>query len=787
MFEAPLKEAPLIGRAKRARPADPHLYGHMPYVLEVRDDVVRTRENALMLSMEVAGIDGFTSSEADIDALRQQFASVLDGLDERFTIYIHRMMRTAEFGLRPIYGESFAADVDRRWQEHLAGQDLKEFVVVLSIVRSLQAPLKVPFFAKAAKKLFDGDTTERMAELIEVAAILEGSLGVRMRRLKISDGSLIGFYSALNTGVLRSEYRGSKTLIAEDVASVGMRFQGSTAEIEEGLDSPRFAAVLVVKAYPQLTWAGMLDALDSSADTVICHSYTPIAMAKISERAKLRIQQMRGAGDLAATVEAQLFEAADAVESGRLGYGDHQFSISVFAESLAELDDRVSRIRGAAEQAKVRLIRASHSMEASFFATHPGNMDYRCWSMTVSSMNFADMASLHMSDAGERAASLPWRTPITVLKTTSGAAHRFSFHAPGDPEAEPTLAHTLVLGPSYSGKTTTVGFLVAQAQRAGIRTIFFDKDRGLHSTVAALGGRYASIRAGQPTGLNPLATEAGERGEAWLVDWLASLLERNGPTLTPLQSESLKSAVRQNQMAGADLRCFRHFQALIGDIGDGRDLARRLAEWGPEGRYAWAFGEADHPIIDLNAASILGIDMTEILDLPTERTAVLSYLFRRLEMMFEDRVPTMVVIDEASTVLDDSYFAGRIPKWLATVRKLNVAMVLMTQFPSQIRNSRAKSILEGLPNRLIFPNNRATEEDYDGYGLTEGQMSFILSTSKSKRRALWNGPTGSTVLNVDLSPLGSMLTALGGGEAATRAFGENFENKPFFWRFNDHA
>jgi type IV secretion system protein VirB4 len=114
-----------------------------------------------------------------------------------------------------------------------------------------------------------------------------------------------------------------------------------------------------------------------------------------------------------------------------------------------------------------------------------------------------------------------------------------------------------------------------------------------------------------------------------------------------------------------------------------------------------------------------------------------------------------------------------------------VVLALMTQFPSQIRHSRAKSILEGLPHRLIFPNNRANEQDYAGFGLTEQQLGFILEGQGGPRRALWNGPTGSTLLDVDLSPLGPLLTVLGGGKAAEAAFGEDFVSKPFFWRKDD--
>ena len=49
-----------------------------------------------------------------------------------------------------------------------------------------------------------------------------------------------------------------------------------------------------------------------------------------------------------------------------------------------------------------------------------------------------------------------------------------------------------------------------------------------------------------------------------------------------------------------------------------------------------------------------------------------------------------------------------------TARKKNVVVVMMTQFPSQIRGSKARSILEALPNQLLFANGEAASADYDG-------------------------------------------------------------------------
>jgi len=770
------------GRAKTLIPADPKLYAHLPYVIELDDEVVRTRDNALMLSLEITGIDGVTSGTSAISALRAGFAHLLDTLDERFSFYLHRMMRPSDAGLAPLRGSSFAADIDRAWTTELARRNLQESALILTVVRRQVAPLSVPLFGKAAAMAWGEDTARRLEELREVASILETGLGIQTRRLKVSDGSLVGFFASLTTGELRRLPRSPYCLLAEDAAGASVQFGKGIITLDEGADRSRFAAVLYVKSYANATWPGMLDALGSSQDTIITHSYTPIERGSITDRVKRRVSQMRAAEDIAATIEAQLFEAADKAESGTLGFGVHQMTITVFADSHGELDAEVARIRGIAHQNGMRLVREVTALEAAFFSVHPGNMDYRARDMTVSSVNFADMAALHAADTGTEKARLPWATPITVFQTLQGSLHRFSFHEPGDATAEPTNGHTLVLGKSGGGKTTTVAFLAAQAQRAGGRTIIFDKEAGLKMAVHALGGRYAEVRAGRPTGLNPLATEAGERGEAWLLDWLVALLESRSGPMTPLQSEALKSAIAQNGKAREGLRNFRAFQELFGDVGDGLDLAQRLREWGPDGRYGWVFGEAQEPVVDFTSHDVTAVDLTEILDLGTERTAILGYLFRRIEMLIEEKRPTLILIDEAWKVLDDEYFAKKLAEWLVTARKKNVVVVMMTQFPSQIRGSKARSILEALPNQLLFPNGEAATADYDGFRLTDGELDFVLNPIPGQRLVLSRNPRGSTVLNVDLKALGPLLTVLGGGQAGLNAFGADYAQRPRFWK-----
>ncbi len=178
------------GRAGRLIPASPKIYAHLPYVIELDDEVVRTRDNALMLSLEVTGIDGVTSGAAAVSALRAGFAHLLDTLDERFTFYLHRMMRPADTGIVPIHGLSFAADIDKAWSRELTRRNLQDSVLILTVVRRQVAPLAVPLFGKAAARVWGEDTARRLEELREVASILETGLGIKTCRMKISDPSL---------------------------------------------------------------------------------------------------------------------------------------------------------------------------------------------------------------------------------------------------------------------------------------------------------------------------------------------------------------------------------------------------------------------------------------------------------------------------------------------------------------------------------------------------------------------------------------------------------------------
>jgi type IV secretion system protein VirB4 len=307
----------------------------------------------------------------------------------------------------------------------------------------------------------------------------------------------------------------------------------------------------------------------------------------------------------------------------------------------------------------------------------------------------------------------------------------------------------------------------------------------MEMAVRALGGSYSTVRAGRPTGLNPLQTEIDARGQAWLADWLASLLERRDRPLTPVQTNRLQEVVRQNASAGnLRLRNWSDFASLLVSTDDEGDLFERMQEWTAEGRYGWIFGANADDTFSIDG-DVAGFDLTGILDSESERErmAVLSYLFRRVERVIEDRKPTIIVIDEAWKALDNAYFAERLSNWLVTARKQNAVVVMMTQYASQLERTRTgKTIVEAVPTQVLLPNIRASAADYAMLGLSDKELDVLLGVGSASRLALVRDDRGAVVIDADLSALGPLVTILGGMEKGEALVGPDYRDRPDFWR-----
>ena len=759
----------------------------LPYVSLVTGTTIRTRSNELMQCIRLEGVNSTTAEDTHLDRIGSLLAGVVAQVGTGFSFYLHKVSKAVETGLPPIPGDGFAATVDRRWQSHLARGGLRDKTLTLSVLKRPEPGSRIPFAAAASRARLAADTVRRLRKLDEVTGFLLSSFAdLKPRLLTAENGELLGFLGSLNTGEEHPLFPVSRLgILAEDVANTRVTFRGAQIHLTDGAVGEKFGAIFAVKNYPAKTDSLMLDELNLPVDMVVSHSFVPINSNIMAGRIKRKLRLMQASNDGAVSLAQELELAQDDLESKRLIFGEHHMTVAVYARNRAHLDDICAEIRNISASSGINLISEAFGSRAHYMAQHPGNTGARSRKAAITNHNFADLATFHRTPLGKSGAELPWGVPITMFPTPERSGFCFSFHEQGSPEKEPTGGHTLILGRPGSGKSVLAAFLMTMARRAGARLFIFDYRAGMEMAVRALEGSYATVRAGRPTGLNPLQTEIDNRGQAWLADWLATLLDRRDRPLTPVQTNRLQEVVRQNAGAEhASLRNWSDFASLLVSTDDDGDLFERMQEWTGTGRYGWIFGANAEDSFSLGG-EVSGFDLTGILDSESERErmAVLSYLFRRVERVIEDRRPTVILIDEAWKALDNAYFADRLSNWLVTARKQNAVVVMMTQYASQLERTRTgKTIVEAVPTQVLLPNIRASAADYAMLGLSAKELDVLLGVGSTSRLALVRDDRGSVVIDADLSALGPLVTILGGMEKGEQLAGADYRCRPDFWK-----
>ena len=192
-----------------------------------------------------------------------------------------------------------------------------------------------------------------------------------------------------------------------------------------------------------------------------------------------------------------------------------------------------------------------------------------------------------------------WGPAISILETTSQTPYFFNFH-------RRQVGNFTVTGPTGSGKTVGLGFLLCQAMRVHPRprVAFFDKDRGADPLIRAMGGSYEVLSPGTPTGFNPLQLP-GTRGgpevsrrpdqihgasARRLRSRRAANQDRRGRRRTDFRRSDAGAAFRRCDATAARLRAFGAggFGRRASKCGRKRAAGCSTIEWTP-GRRRTAF------------------------------------------------------------------------------------------------------------------------------------------------------------------------------------------------------
>jgi len=779
---------PAAWSAKEAHAGD-----RLPYERLVDESTVLLRDGSVMTSIQVPGLLFETE---DSDALNAHAATrevmLRSTLDARFVLYHHVIRRRVEVELDAEFDDPLSRHIDARWKERLAGGSLfinDQFVTLIRRPARGKAGLAeraAKFFQRRGQDELEADPKD-VRSLKAAAAGLVASLSAYGATV-LSDyngheggtnSEMLELLSALYNGEMRPVRRPNDETDIGHMLPYRRASFGLDAMEQRGSGKPDFSAIIGLKDYPEATSPGLLDGLlRLPYEMIVTESYAPNERTTARERIDLALRRSRSVDEEAAAERADMMAARDALGNGGVGFGDHHLTVLVRERTLDRLDDATAACGAALADTGAIAVREDTNLEPAFWAQFPGNEEYIVRRAMISSANMASFGSFHGFALGS-ASGNHWGDAVTLLETTSATPFFFNFHH-GD------LGNFSVIGPSGSGKTVVMNFLAAQAQKFSPRTILFDKDRGAELFIRGIGGRYDRISAGEPTGFNPLALPDSPANKAFLRDWLAVLLEADGPE----EFATISAAVDAAYANDATLRRLRHFKELLAGAKrpEPGDLADRLSAWignasSEGGEHAWLF-DNEQDKLDLDQR-VLGFDMTALLENPRLRTPTMMYLFHRIDERLDGK-PTMILIDEGWKALDDEVFASRIRDWLKTLRKRNALVGFATQSARDALDSRiSTALVEQTATMVFMPNSRARPEDYcDGFGLTDHELALIRTLPAHSRCFLVRQPDASVVVRLDLSGAPEVLTILSGRESAVRRLDllrEAVGEKPADW------
>lgn len=785
-----------LGFGKRAHSERP-MSTHIPYLRHVADTVIGLENGTLMSVIKLDGLFFQTEDQAELNMRATVQNTMIRALgSSRFSLWSTVIRREVKTELGGSFDNPFSDQLNRRYMDELRDKRMFTNELYLTVLRSgMRGALGA---TDSVRKMMDraggkevkgmrlNEGATELEELISNLTAELGKYGARALGVTYRNGEPYSepceFLNTILTCGVPRQMRLPRMGIRNYVGSSRLHFAKRTMQAQAATDEEsRFGAMLSVKEYPPFTGPGMLDGLlQVNHEFILTQSFTvadkPIAQERIS-----RLQRQIGASDESGSaVEEDIDFALNSLMKQEAVFGYHHLTLLALSRTRNGLGRAVSELGATLTDMNINWLREDLNSEAAFWAQLPGNHCYIARKAMLSSGNFSGLSSMHNFATG-RMDRLHWGLPITILETTSQTPYAFNFH-------QRDIGHFLVTGPTGSGKTVALTFLMAQAFRVdpAPRAVFFDKDRGAEIFIRAMGGTYEILSPSTPTGFNPLQLPNTAENREFLLRLLKAMLSAGDRLdFTQEEEDTLEDALARLMNEPTNERNLANLANLL--MGRARananDLFSRLRPW-VDGEKAWLFN-SPHDVLSFENNRAIGFDMTSILGNAELRTPTLMYLYHRLDELLTGD-PVMFFMDEGWQLLSDPTFSNYIVDKMKTIRKLNGIVGFGTQSAADIAMAKAShTLIEQSATNIHFPNPRADEESYiKRFGLTVKEYNFVKNTPPEKRTFLIKHGNDSVIARLDLSSMPDVVKVLSGRKETVEecaALREQYGDEPEAW------
>lgn len=449
--------------------------------------------------------------------------------------------------------------------------------------------------------------------------------------------------------------------------------------------------------------------------------------------------------------------------SARFGYWTS--SLILINENLEIIDEAVKEISKYLEQSGFTCVREDVNAFDAWLGSIPGHGSCNVRRIFLNSINLAHVLPLHSIWAGAFFSSssslLPAKSPPVFYAATTGKTP-FRFHLD-----VADVGHQIILGPTGAGKSTFLGFLIAQFLRYKDAQIFvFDKDYSHHALTAALGGFHYDIGNAEELSFCPLIDLANETKKMRAEQFIENLVFLQNVKITPDIRLAIHNAVESlSHDRHATSRNITVFRSEV----QHEEVRAALQYYTIEGQISLLDAVQD----TLKTGYLQTFEMNWLLtQKPEIYLPVLIYIFDQIETRLEEangKKPTLIILEEAWLYITHEVFAKKLRDWLKTLRKKNARVIFATQSLSDLYDPATKTlsnttavIMESCLTKVYLPNPKMEEETRELYkkmGLNNRQIELISQFSIPKHHYYVVTPNGNRLIDLGISNSKSLVLA----------------------------
>ena len=736
------------------------------YAAMVNDGIMLLKEGSLCAGWQYSGFDIYSLQESQLINLRLTINQAFGHLGNGWMLHADMIRRQAN---RYIAEESnhfpdptsFFIDQERR--NHFLKEDthfVSEYIFILTYKPPLEIESKLKKFFIVENEQSVG-WEEVLINFENKLKQIENSLSKILTLKRLLTGDLLTHLHKTITG-LDHPIKFPQFFVYLDQLLASKDFVGGFCP----KTGQKHMIVLGVNGFPLESFPNMLQYLSELPISFRWSNRfifldTLLSVQEIKKHRRYWFQKKQGIVGLLKDIfnaEASSFLDQDALEMANDADNAIQEAESnlvhhgYYTSTFILLDENVSKLTFASKLLAKELekkgfaarVETINAVEA-YLGSLPGHGYQNIRRPLVSTYNLADfLPLLSIWDGVDYHPSpyyFPQSPPLFYAQTQGKTPFRCSLHVED-------VGHTLVVGDTGNGKSTLLGFIMAQHLRYQHAQIFmFDKGYSSFTLCHALGGQHYDIASDKASlSFSPLQEINNELELDWACEWLEGVYQSQGIALTPLQRKEIRDSLLR--LKNQPFKTLTDLQVSLQD----HVLKSALEFYTLSG----AMGQLlDSNQDDISSSHFQVFEMQHLLNREEKFVLpVLDYLFHQINKRLDVKKPSLILIEEGHRFIK-GHFGKQLETWLRECRKQNAAVIFVTQGLSEIVCSNYQHILfNSCQTKIFLPHVNATasfnKSLYQQVGLSDDQINIIQQAIPKQDYYLTNS-NGSRLMDLALS------------------------------------